>query len=78
MYYLTQGQPGCVSLAKLEQAMTLTERDPPLPQEGAEEIKRYEDTLRNQAKKGTPLEIIELLHFMKQNKLTMANVFKNT
>ena len=34
--------------------------------------------MKEQASKGIPLEIVELLHFMRHNKLTMPQVFKTT
>lgn len=50
----------------------------PLTQEGTEEIRKYELLIRDQAKKGVPIEVVELIHFMNQNKLNMASVFKST
>ncbi len=54
------------------------EREAPLQQEGADEIRKYDQMLREQARKGTPLEIMELITFMRQQNLNMASVFKVT
>lgn len=78
VYYLTMEVPDEVSLKKLALAFTQTESEPPLAQEGAEEIKKYETLIKEQARKGTPLEIVELLNFMRQSRLGMAQIFKTT
>ncbi len=75
--YLTRGLPGHVSYEKLYLAFTLTESEAPLTQDGAEEIKRYETGIREQAKKGVPLEILDLLNFMRVNKLTVGKMFND-
>jgi hypothetical protein len=67
--YLTRGSPGNVSYEKLYLAFTLSESESPLQQDGADEIKRYETTIRDQAKKGIPLEVVDLMNFMRVNKL---------
>lgn len=60
IYYLSQEVPNEVSFKKLYLAFTQTERDAPLAQEGSDEIRKYEQLVRDQARKGTPLEIVEL------------------
>ena len=50
-------------------AFTLTERDPPLKQEGAEEIRKYEKKVTEKLKAGVPLEILDFVHYMRQQNL---------
>ena len=76
VYYLTQETPGEVSFKKLELAFLQTDRDQPLTQEGADEIRKYESLIKDQARKGIPLEIMDLCHHINTNKLTMQTVFK--
>lgn len=45
--------------------MTQVESDVPLAQEGAEGIRKYENMIKDQARRGTPLEIVEFLNFMR-------------
>ncbi len=77
VYYLAQEVPGEVSFKKLYLAFTQTDRDIPLAQEGADEIQRYNSMLRDQVRRSTPMEVVELINFMKQNTLTIQSLFKN-
>ena len=57
----------------------MSDREPPLKQEGSDEIKRYDTKIRDQFKKGViPLEIVDLLHFMRQSEMTMPQIFKTS
>lgn len=62
---MTQEVPNEISFRKLYLAFTLTERDPPLKQEGADEFRNYQKKVTERLKGGVPLEIIDLLHYMK-------------
>jgi len=65
-YYLTQEVPNEISFKKLYLAFTLTERDPPLKQEGADELMSYQKKLTERMKAGVPLEVLDLAHYMRQ------------
>ena len=72
VYYLAQEVPNEVSFKKLYLAFTLTERDPPLKQEGADELVNYQKKLTERMKGGVPLEVVEFGHFMAKENLNMA------
>ena len=65
VYYLSQEVPGEVSFRKLYLAFTQTERDPPMAQEGSDEIQKYNQMLKDKMRTTTPLEVIELVTYMK-------------
>lgn len=64
--------PNEVSFKKMYLAFTLTEKDPPLKQEGADELVNYQKKLTERMKHGVPLEVVEFAHFMAKEKLSMA------
>jgi hypothetical protein len=70
-YYLCQEVPNEISYKKMYLAFTLTERDPPLRQEGADELMNYQKKLTEKMKTGVPLEIVDFMHYMKQQGISL-------
>ena len=72
MHYLYKDEPGRVNLKKLMQALSLPESDPPLKQDGIEEITQYMGALeRKLTNSAVPFPIYELNQFMR-NKNNMS------
>ena len=75
--YLSREEVGMVSFKKLLQAMNLSDNDPPLAQDGVDELREYQESLKMQIKSSTvPFQVIDLHHYMKREKLTMKELFK--
>jgi hypothetical protein len=55
-----------------------TDKELPLKQYGTEHIKKYEENIKKQLTQGlVPLEIIDLVHFMKTSKNTISTLFRS-
>lgn len=71
--------PNEISFKKMYLAFTLGERDHPLKQEGADELMNYKKKVTEQMnKQGTPLEILDFFHFMRQQGVSLPQIFKST
>ena len=78
MHYLVREEYSMVSFEKLYEALNLTEQDPPLRQEKADEYRRYVDKVHeglDKAAGGVPPAIIHFNHWMTTEDKKLVNIF---
>jgi len=74
--YLSSEEVGIISFRKLLQAMSLSDNDPPLAQDGVEELRGYQNRLKQQIDSSVvPFEVIDLNSFMQREKLSISSMF---
>lgn len=79
VHYLVREEFGIVSFEKLHRALNQSDQDPPLRQDKLEEIKQQVGKIHAQlGAADVAIEVIHLLHFMRENQLSIPEMFKVT
>ena len=79
VHYLVREEFGIVSFEKLHRALNQSDQDPPLRQDKLDEIKaQVGKVLRQLGAADIAIEVIHLLHFLRESQLSVHEMFKVT